>query len=182
MTCLRVLVGGLLLACATDPVDDETGAGSGSSSSSSGATTSSTTTTSSSATTSSTGGDESSELESSSGAPACDEGTGDPEGYAARIEPIVADHCSCHRAGSPAGLSLRCNEGYGELVDVESTQAEPLARVLPGDVTQSYMWLKLTNQHVGAGGSGGAMPLNRPPLSTEDLAIIQGWIEAGAPP
>jgi hypothetical protein len=55
-------------------------------------------------------------------------------------------------------------------------------RVLPGDVTQSYMWLKLTNQHVGAGGSGGQMPLNHSPLSNEDLAIIQGWIEAGAPP
>lgn len=181
-----VLACSLLLACTADPADDDTGADAESSSSSSSTETTSTTETTSSTSASTTVGttldDTSSEGESSSGAPACDEGSGEPEGYAARIEPIVADHCSCHRAGSPAGLSLRCGDGYGELVDVESTQGEPLVRVLPGDVTQSYMWLKLTSQHVGAGGSGEQMPLNRPPLSTDELATIQGWIEAGAPP
>ncbi|HWB80005.1 MAG TPA: hypothetical protein VG755_33805 [Nannocystaceae bacterium] len=79
-------------------------------------------------------------------------------------------------------MSLDCGEGYLDLVEVASTEAAPLARVIPGNLAQSYMWLKLTNQHLAAGGSGGRMPLNEVPLSAEDLSTIQAWIEAGAPP
>ncbi len=173
----------LAFGCAGDGSDD---VGDGSSSSSSSSSTSTSSTTTSTTSTSTTTGDASSSedegsSEASTGEPGCGDTTGG-DGYAALVEPILAANCSCHRAGSPAGLSLACGEGYDDLVEVASSEAAPLARVIPGNLAQSYLWLKLTNQHLGAGGSGARMPLNELPLSRDDLATIRAWIEAGAPP
>jgi hypothetical protein len=177
-----VLACAVLLGCADASGGDEAGNGSSDESSSSSSTSTTLTSSSTEPITTTATPEDSGEAESSSGAPACDDGTGGADGYAALIEPIVAANCSCHRTGSPAGLSLRCGEGYFDLVEIASTEAEPLPRVLPGTIAQSYMWLKLTNQHLDVGGSGGRMPLNETPLSTEDLGTIRTWIEAGAPP
>ncbi len=66
------------------------------------------------------------------------------------------------------------------LVGVASTQS-PLNLVEPGSADDSYLWRKLEGTQAEAEGSGGQMPLRRPPLSEEDLGLIEAWISAGAP-
>ena len=50
-----------------------------------------------------------------------------------------------------------------------------------GDATTSYMYLKMMGTHGAAGGGGDQMPKNGTPMTPEDLEMIMGWIEFGAP-
>ena len=82
---------------------------------------------------------------------------------------------SCHGSGA-AGTHLRIG-ARGDLVNVASTERPSLNRVSPGDVTTSYLYLKV----VGDGGiDGGRMPLGGP-FDARMAPLIASWIEAGAP-
>ena len=70
-------------------------------------------------------------------------------------------------------------EIYAEMVGVLSTQCTNLQLVAPGDAASSYLINKLTGQ--GMCGDGVQMPKRSPAWPATDIALIEAWINAGAP-
>jgi mono/diheme cytochrome c family protein len=100
--------------------------------------------------------------------------------YATEIQPIFNSRCiSCHSGVSaPQGLRLDANNSYANLVGVASNEVPSLQRVEPGDPDNSYLVQKVE----GTAAVGGRMPLNRTPLTDEQIALIRRWISEGANP
>jgi uncharacterized membrane protein len=98
----------------------------------------------------------------------------------AQVNDILARQCvMCHQPYDAKGeLTLHPAGAYENLVGVTSRQANMLL-VSPGDAEQSYLYRKLTNTHVDAGGSGDAMPFDAQ-LTQAQLDTIRAWIEQGA--
>ncbi len=90
---------------------------------------------------------------------------------------------TCHGAGGQAGLDLSQEAAWLNLVDVPATNPAAAAagklRVLPGDAGASFLAQKLHGTL--AAGEGSQMPLGRPPLPADELALIDAWIAGGAP-
>ena len=91
----------------------------------------------------------------------------------------------CHNPQSQAG-GLVLSEGfsYDDLVtNSEPTnpaaQAAGLQRVVPFDTANSFLLIKLT---APGPGQGDRMPMGAPPLSPDDLFVVNQWILNGAPP
>jgi hypothetical protein len=81
----------------------------------------------------------------------------------------------CHASGA-AGLVLPSDGG--NLVNVRSSERPDLFRVAPGDPPRSYLYLKV----VGDGGiEGGRMPPTSGAPDEKLRALLERWIEAGAP-
>ncbi len=106
------------------------------------------------------------------------------------IQPIFDNHCTgCHVGASPSGgLDLSLGNSYGNLVGVSSLQLPAMPRITANDINNSYLYLKITNAHSAAGGSGDYMPppytASGDPLSIDDPAAVQAildWINNGAP-
>ena len=72
--------------------------------------------------------------------------------------------------------------GYGNLVDVPSTEAPALDRIEPGDPDASYLWHKINGTHASVGGSGNPMPAPAGGLDAGTIATIEAWISGGAQP
>jgi hypothetical protein len=87
--------------------------------------------------------------------------------------------CSpCHSgASAPEGLMLDAAHSYSLLVGVPSQEVPTLDRVKPGDPTNSYLIIKLTN---GPGIVGQQMPRGEPPLPQATIDVIEQWITNGA--
>jgi hypothetical protein len=85
----------------------------------------------------------------------------------------------CHGGPSPQlGQNLMAANAYASIVNVPSVEKPSLLRVKPGDAAHSYLYQKIT----GAPGiSGSRMPLGAGSLAASDIALIQQWINAGAP-
>ncbi len=102
--------------------------------------------------------------------------------FSGEIAPIFARNCTtsgCHSPPVEAGLDLSPGVAWAQLVDVASTQAPAMVRVAPGDAEASYLYRKLANTHVEAGGSGTLMPPGFG-LANNEVEIVAAWIEAGA--
>lgn len=89
----------------------------------------------------------------------------------------------CHDAQTmSAGLNLSSGASYAALIDVVPTNAAAraagLLRVDPFVPANSFLIVKVTQPGVG---QGSKMPLGGVPLSAEQVALLTGWIEAGAP-
>lgn len=92
----------------------------------------------------------------------------------ADVESIFLNNCaSCH--GNSGGFTI----GYNNMVDQPSTQLPGMDRVEPFDPANSYLFLKITGDHTGAGGSGNSMPPGGS-LSSGDIDLIEQWINDGA--
>jgi hypothetical protein len=74
-------------------------------------------------------------------------------------------------------MVLLAGQAYGNTVNVASVEMPQLRRVLPGDPASSYLYRKIT----GAGITGDRMPLQQPPLSDAQIALVRNWILRGAP-
>ncbi|MBI4814941.1 MAG: hypothetical protein HY791_01705 [Deltaproteobacteria bacterium] len=92
---------------------------------------------------------------------------------------------SCHGEAGAGGLVLDAN-AFDNLVNAdandEQAAAEGWKRVVPNDVSKSFLMLKLTPP-VDAK-YGVLMPKGRTdaePLEAEKRELIQSWIESGAP-
>ncbi|MEM7156099.1 MAG: hypothetical protein AAF799_24815 [Myxococcota bacterium] len=109
------------------------------------------------------------------------ESSGEPAiSFAETIQPIINANCECHTAGEPAGLSMA--DGYANLVDVASTEAAGLDRIEPGVPADSYLWHKINNTHIEAGGEGNPMPAPDGGLAPDLIDTIEQWILDGAEP
>lgn len=107
-------------------------------------------------------------------------GGGGGVSFASTIQPIFDQNCAlagCHSSGTAsAGLVLAAGSAFDNLVGVPSSQQPGLSRVAIGNPDSSYLVRKLE----GSGINGGRMPLNRAPLSAEQIASIRAWITEGA--
>lgn len=105
----------------------------------------------------------------------------DPVSFGDDIIPLLNARCvACHLTGQEqGGLALHPRAAYANLVGAPSHQSD-LNRVEPGAPERSYLYLKLTNQHVQSGGNGEPMPLGAWPLEGSELALVRRWIEEGA--
>lgn len=125
--------------------------------------------------------------------PACDSGEvecdctciPDFEPTLADIQTSVFDiSCTfsdCHGDTNPqAGLELSdVQASEANLIDVESTQVMGRDRVVPGSITESYLWDKLTDTNIAPGTQ--PMPLGGFPLCDVKLEVVEVWISEGAP-
>ncbi len=87
----------------------------------------------------------------------------------------------CH-PGVNASLDLRPEVSYDNLVGVEALLDPTLTRVVAGDPSTSFLYLKVGGDPVTADipGVGTRMPPRAPPIAEEDLATIRDWILGGA--
>jgi mono/diheme cytochrome c family protein len=85
------------------------------------------------------------------------------------IGPLLSQRCGgCH--GSSGGLSLTTYEGA-----LKGGRRGPA--IQPGKGEESLLVRALRGTEPGLR----RMPANQPPLSDEEIALISGWIDAGAP-
>jgi hypothetical protein len=85
---------------------------------------------------------------------------------------------ACHDPlGQQSQMVLTAGRAYANIVGVSSVEMPQLQRVMPGDPANSYLYRKIT----GAGITGDRMPLNQPPLSDAQIALVRDWIRRGAP-
>jgi hypothetical protein len=85
---------------------------------------------------------------------------------------------ACHDPlGQQSQMVLIPGRAYASTVGVASVEMPQLQRIAPNDPANSYLYRKIT----GAGITGDRMPLNQPPLSAAQIALVRDWIRRGAP-
>lgn len=98
----------------------------------------------------------------------------------ADVVALFTERCSfagCHGGGAPAaGLRLEPAVAFDNLIGVASTQQPAMQRVAPGAPEASYLIAKLSPTPP----VGSQMPLGGA-LTAAELALVRGWIAAGAP-
>ncbi|MEM6929214.1 MAG: hypothetical protein AAF602_19905, partial [Myxococcota bacterium] len=65
---------------------------------------------------------------------------------------------------------------------VPSNQLPSMNRIEPGDPDNSYIWRKISNTHIAAGGAGNRMPPSGGGLPLVTREIWETWIFEGAVP
>lgn len=110
--------------------------------------------------------------------------TDDPLGLDAAVTTrvqLVLSGCngteSCHTGGA-AGLSFPVDDVGRLLVDVPSSEEPALLRVKPGDPDASYLLRKVRGD---PGIVGDRMPATSAPFDPRLPALLEAWVEAGAP-
>jgi hypothetical protein len=100
--------------------------------------------------------------------------------FASDVQPIFNARCSCHVGGETAGgLDLEEGSAYDDTVGAPSFQVD-MNQIEPGAPDQSYLLHKVSGTQLDVGGTGGRMPLGRPPLTADQLDTLRRWIEQGA--
>ena len=94
---------------------------------------------------------------------------------------------ACHGEAANAGLDLRAENAYANLINVEATSGDYM-RVFPGEQDLSALYQKVAAKTesfelsaLPNPISGGAMPTGNGALSENDLALLRAWIRGGAP-
>lgn len=96
------------------------------------------------------------------------------------IQPVLTKHCVvCHLPGDAQGDHSLYPDAWKNTVNVPSVQSE-LLLIDPGKPDASYFYLKLTGEHLAAGGSGEIMPFPHGPLAPAEIDAVRIWIERGA--
>jgi hypothetical protein len=96
----------------------------------------------------------------------------------------LAPNCDCHTQGSGGLTMTSATDSYMNLVGVASSEAPGFMRVVAGDPANSYMLAKIKGV-AGDGpfmGTPSQMPLGGPPLSADNIALVEEWIAQGAQP
>ncbi|CAN5882270.1 DUF1553 domain-containing protein [soil metagenome] len=95
---------------------------------------------------------------------------GEPVDYLRDVKPILAAHCvDCHGEEKPRGR-LRLDTAEGALAGGILGET-----IVPGEPEESELLLSVLGE-----GATDPMPLNRPPLSEEEIEILRSWIAEGA--
>lgn len=105
--------------------------------------------------------------------------------FANDIQPIFNGSCAslgCHIGPNPQrGMDLSLGEAYDDIVGVTSVELNTMPRVTPGEPSNSYLYRKVQDTHLAAGGTGDRMPPPpRQALDAEDVELIRVWIQEGA--
>lgn len=90
---------------------------------------------------------------------------------------------SCHLNGEEGGGLALDNDGELLARLTAASVGSLLPQITPGSLEDSYLWHKCEGTHRtdAVGGAGSRMPLGLPPISTEQRALLEAWILAGAP-
>lgn len=92
---------------------------------------------------------------------------------------IVDNNCSvsgCHQGRRPPrGLNLERDQFLDSVIDIPSQEVPSLNLVDTEDPEKSYLLMKIKGSPEI---KGSPMPLYAPPLSSEDIQIIQDWIKS----
>ncbi len=101
--------------------------------------------------------------------------TGENLSFTKILNDVFISCSSCHLNGATSGeLDL---SAYKNIVNVPSSERPELFRIVPYDLDNSYLYMKVT----GAEGiTGSRMPLGGK-LTVEQLDLLRDWILAGAP-
>ena len=103
--------------------------------------------------------------------------------FATDILPILTVECGgCHSPGGIADvagieLQLTANEAFNRAVGQPSVQDPSLTIIVPGDSASSLLFLKISSNTPPV---GIRMPQSAPPLSANEITLIQTWIDQGA--
>ena len=96
-------------------------------------------------------------------------------------EEIFTPRCAtsgCHAGNNPAAnLPLGARDIAAAIVDVPSAARPDYKLVAPGDPVNSYLLMKMRGDE---GIAGDRMPPARA-LDAEQIALVEAWVEAGAP-
>lgn len=90
----------------------------------------------------------------------------------------------CHDAATASADLVLSDQAtsWANLVNVEPdnrvARQRGLLRVIPDQPANSFLIVKVTDPPLG---EGSRMPLIGAPLTAEQVALLVGWIEAGAP-
>ncbi len=97
-------------------------------------------------------------------------------------DPIFSPNCSCHQSGSQGSFMMGTDAAaaFTAIINVPSVNS-PLMYVVPGESANSYIFHKVNNTHIDAGGAGLRMPFGGM-LSEDEIATVKDWIDGGANP
>jgi hypothetical protein len=89
---------------------------------------------------------------------------------------------ACHGTAGVGGLTLSAGGALAGLVNAKSENSQH-PRVKPGAPNESFLYLKLkaATDPGSVAIAGSPMPVASEPLTTDELAAVRLWIEAGAP-
>lgn len=88
----------------------------------------------------------------------------------------------CHAGADPeVGLNLEAGRSLTNLVNKNASTAQGWVRVVPGDLSTSYLMVALGRVD-GPPPRDGIMPIGADPLCVEKLEAVERWILAGAQP
>jgi hypothetical protein len=114
-------------------------------------------------------------------------GEADPElattpSFATVYEQVIKKSCSCHLgATGSGGLAMAdAPTAYAALVGQSATAGGPCeggVRVVEGDAAGSVLYRKVSGEDL----CGAQMPMGGAQLSSADRALLEAWIEGGAP-
>lgn len=109
---------------------------------------------------------------------------GDPPSQLDEIQAaILTPTCArsgCHSgASAPFGLDLTAGAAWRNLYNVPSAEVPAFDRIEPGNAADSYLFMKITNDPRI---QGDPMPAFMAPLSSQEIALIETWINDGANP
>lgn len=86
----------------------------------------------------------------------------------------------CHvGGGAPFNLDLSDGLTWGNTYNVPSAELPGFDRIEPGDAANSYLYMKVSGDPRI---NGDPMPFIGPPLSAQELLLLERWIEDGAQP
>jgi len=111
-----------------------------------------------------------------------DEGSGAPVSFSQVEAVFESNSCQGCHPGVNSSLDLSTGKAYDDLVGIKALEDPDLYRVVAGDPSNSFLYLKIGGDPVIADipAVGTRMPPGAPPMAPEDIAIIRDWIAQGA--
>jgi hypothetical protein len=110
------------------------------------------------------------------------EDLGEPVAYT-EVQAVFGKYgCTGCHPGVNSSLDLREGRSYDDLVGVRALEDPELVRVVAGDPSSSFLYLKLGGDAPVADipAIGTRMPPRSPPVDAADLELVRRWIAQGA--
>ena len=107
---------------------------------------------------------------------------GEPVAYS-EVQAVWAEYgCTGCHPGVNSSLDLNDGRSYDDLVGIRALEDPELVRVIAGDPSSSFLYLKLGGNPPVADipGIGTRMPPRAPPIDPADLDLVRRWIAQGA--
>ncbi|KAB2880278.1 hypothetical protein F9K33_05580 [bacterium] len=98
----------------------------------------------------------------------------------AKVQAVFNAKCvSCHSSEqAPMGLSLEAGYSYRNLVNNASIEDPSLKRIMPNNVSDSYLYRKIIRDQEQLPFKDEGMPLDDEKLSKDEINVIENWIQS----